>query len=105
MFTESELAFLKSQHLLRLATVAANGQPKADAVGFVFDGGTFVIGGHKLSQSRNYRNVAGGNEKVSLIIDDLASVDPWRPRGIKVHGITTHESRMGQFGQGDDLVV
>jgi pyridoxamine 5'-phosphate oxidase family protein len=105
MFTERELAFIQSQRLLRLATVAADGQPDADAVGFVFDGAQFIIGGHKLAGSRKYRNVAGGNHKVSLILDDLASVEPWTPRGIKVHGIATAEQRVGQFGPGDYLVV
>jgi len=105
MFTERELAFLKTQRLLRLATVAADGQPDADAVGFVFDGSVFIIGGHKLAQSRKYRNVHGGNHKVSLILDDLASVDPWTPRGIKVHGVATAEARVGQFGPGDYLII
>lgn len=105
MFTERELAFLKTQRLLRLATVAADGQPDADAVGFVFDGSVFIIGGHKLAQSRKYRNVHSGNHKVSLILDDLASIDPWTPRGIKVHGVATAETRVGQFGQGDYLII
>jgi pyridoxamine 5'-phosphate oxidase family protein len=105
MFTERERTFIQTQRLLRLATVAADGQPDADAVGFVFDGSAFVIGGHKLAQSRKYRNVSGGNHKVSLILDDLASVDPWTPRGIKVHGVATAETRVGQFGPGDYLIV
>lgn len=105
MFTQRERAFIQAQRLLRLATVAADGQPDADAVGFVFDGGVFIIGGHKLAQSRKYRNVSAGNHKVSLILDDLASVDPWTPRGIKVHGVATAESRVGQFGPGDYLIV
>jgi pyridoxamine 5'-phosphate oxidase family protein len=65
----------------------------------------FVIGGHKLIGSRKYRNVAGGNTKVSLILDDLASVEPWTPRGIKVHGLASAERRSGQFGPGDYLVI
>jgi pyridoxamine 5'-phosphate oxidase family protein len=48
MFTERERAFIQTQLILRLATVAADGQPDADAVGFVFDGSVFVIGGHKM---------------------------------------------------------
>lgn len=105
MFTERERAFIQTQRLLRLATVATDGQPDADAVGFVFDGSVFVIGGHKLAQSRKYRNVHGGNRKVSLILADLASVDPWTPRGIKVHGVATAETRVGQFGLGDYLII
>jgi pyridoxamine 5'-phosphate oxidase family protein len=26
------------------------------------------------------------NPKVSLVLDDLASVDPWRPRGLEIRG-------------------
>ena len=98
MFSERETAFVRSQRLLRLATVAANGQPDADAVGFQWDGRRFVIGGHQLERSRKYKNVAGGNRKVSLILADLASVQPWRPRGIKIHGIATLVEQAGRFG-------
>ncbi len=44
MFSEQELAFLRTQPLARLATVAVNGQPDADAVGFAFENGRFSIG-------------------------------------------------------------
>ncbi len=105
MFTEHELAFIKAQRLLRLATVAADGQPDVDAVGFVFTGDAFRIGGNKLAQSRKYRNVAAGNTKVSLILDDLASVQPWTPRGIKIHAVAETFAGEGQFGPGDYLIV
>ncbi|MGI8690225.1 MAG: PPOX class F420-dependent oxidoreductase [Thermomicrobiales bacterium] len=98
MFDEHEVAFLASQRLARLATVAANGQPDCDAVGFEFDGERFYIGGMALPRSRKYKNIAGGNRLVSLIVDDLASVDPWRPRGIKLHGMAEIVTRDGRFG-------
>lgn len=65
----------------------------------------FVIGGHKLAGSRKYRSVVGGSTRVSLILEDLASVEPWMPRGIKAHGVAIAERRMGQFGQGDYLMI
>lgn len=34
--------------------------------------------------TKKYRNVRHGNKQVALSIDDLESVDPWKPRGIKV---------------------
>lgn len=43
MFSEQELAFLSTQPLARLATVAVTGQPDADAVGFAFENGHFSI--------------------------------------------------------------
>ena len=79
MITDQELAYLGSQRLARLATVDANGRPTVDTVGFQFDGPHFFIGGHNLSSTRKYRNVASGNQQVALIIDDLAAVEPWTP--------------------------
>jgi pyridoxamine 5'-phosphate oxidase family protein len=105
MFAQQELDYFKTQRLARLATVAVNGQPTVDAVGFSFEDGAFIIGGHNLPASRKYRNIAAGNRKVALIIDDLASVQPWTPRGIKVHGVAEIVQRQGQFGPGDYFVI
>ena len=105
MFSEEELAYLKSQPLARLATVSPDGQPTVDAVGFRFDGKQFIIGGHQLAASRKYKNIAAGNPKVSLSIDDLASVQPWTPRGIRIHGTAEIVDREGQFGPGTYLMI
>lgn len=105
MFSEAEIAYLESQYLARLATVSGDGQPTADAVGFEFDGARFYIGGINLPASRKYKNVAAGNRKVSLIIDDLASVEPWRPRQIKVHGLAEIVERDGRFGHKAYLAI
>ncbi len=75
MFSEQECAFLQSQTLARLATVAVSGQPDVDAVGFGFDGERFFISGYALERSRKYKNVAAGHSQVSLIIDDLPSLE------------------------------
>ena len=64
MFSEVEIAYLKSQFLARLATVSSDGQPTVDAVGFEFDGARFYIGGLALPSTRKYKNVASGNHKV-----------------------------------------
>ena len=87
MFSEQELAFLRTQPLARLATVAVNGQPDADAVGFAFENGRFYIGGYFLEHTRKYKNIAAGHNKVSLLIDELRSLDPLEPRSIKLHGV------------------
>lgn len=86
-FTKRELEYLRSQPLGRLATVAPDGQPDAAAVGFrVHDDGTITVGGMDLAASRKGRNVYAGGDKVALIVDDLLTVDPWRPRGIRIYG-------------------
>ncbi|MBY0401126.1 PPOX class F420-dependent oxidoreductase [Myxococcota bacterium] len=96
MFARAELDYLTTQRLARLATVSSEGQPTVDAVTFRFDGAAFWIHGLDLTATRKYKNIAAGNTKVSLIIDDLASIEPWRPRGIRVHAtaeIADHEGR------------
>lgn len=86
-----------------MATVDTEGQPTVDAVGFGYDDDRFLIGGRDLPATRKHRNVAAGNTKVSLIIDDLASVDPWRPRGIRVFADASAVTRDGMFGHSDYL--
>lgn len=86
MFTEKEKAYIKSQHLARLATVSKANQPDVAPVGFRFDGETFFITGFDITRTFKYKNVNAGNLLVSLVIDDLASVEPWQARGIKIHG-------------------
>ena len=105
MFTPQERDYLQTQRLARLATVAADGQPTVDAVGFTFDDGRFYIGGRNLPATRKCRNVDAGNRRVALIIDDLASVQPWAPRGIKIHGSAEIVERDGMFGPGKYLAI
>jgi pyridoxamine 5'-phosphate oxidase family protein len=101
MFTEKEIAYLKSQPLARLATVAPDGQPDNSPVGFEFDGEDFFVGSHyDLTKSRKYKNVHAGNRQVTLVVDDLESIDPWRPRGIRVYGTVDLVEREGMFGAG-----
>ena len=46
---------------------------------------TIDIGGHDFAKRKKYRDVLR-NPKVAFVVDDLASVDPWRPRGIEIRG-------------------
>ena len=86
MFTEKEIAYIRSQPLGRIATIDQEGQPDNVAIGFQFDGNAFYISGLDNPSTRKYKNVANGYKKVALLIDDLLSVNPWRPRGIRVYG-------------------
>jgi len=105
MFSEQELAFLQAQPLARIATVDHDGQPTVDVVGFQFDGARFYIGGHQLQATRKYKNIVAGNRKVSLIIDDLKSLRPWLPRGIRIHGRAEVVQRQGHLGPGGYLAI
>jgi pyridoxamine 5'-phosphate oxidase family protein len=105
MFTDYEIEYLKSQPLARLATVADNGQPDVVPVGFEFDGEEFYIGGHNPRNTRKHKNVRTGHTRVALVVDDLASVKPWRPRGIRVYGSAELVEREGRFGFGEYMHI
>lgn len=108
MLSDAEVGYLKSQRLARIATVSAKGVPEVSPVGFEFDGQYFWIGSHSqdiFPRTRRYRNIAGGNTRVSIVVDDLVSVDPWRPRGIKVNGTAEVMEHNGIFGPGKYLRI
>ncbi|NJC70056.1 PPOX class F420-dependent oxidoreductase [Planosporangium thailandense] len=87
VFTEAEHRYLSSQRLGRLATVGPDGAPQNNPVGFRYNAetGTIDITGYNLGASRKFRNVEA-NSQVSFVVDDIASLDPWRVRGIEVRG-------------------
>lgn len=105
MFSDTEKAYLKSQRLARIATVSAALQPDVAPGGFEFDGEIFFVGGVDLKRTLKFRNVDAGNRKVSLVVDDLEVVQPWKPRGIKVHGTAEIVERTGQLGRGVYLAI
>ncbi|MER6349390.1 PPOX class F420-dependent oxidoreductase [Streptomyces sp. NPDC001595] len=85
-FSEAERAYLKEQRLGRLATVDARGQPQANPVGyFPQDDGTILIGGYAMGRTKKWRNL-GVNPRLSLVVDDIVSVRPWKVRGIEIRG-------------------
>jgi pyridoxamine 5'-phosphate oxidase family protein len=85
-FTPEEIEYIRSQPLARVATVSTAGQPDVVPVAFEFDGVHFLIGGFAPELARRTRNIDQGNDKVALVIDDLASVRPWSPRFVRVYG-------------------
>ena len=105
MFTEKEIAYMRSQKLARIGTVSADSQPDVSPVGFEFDGKYFYIGGMDNAATRKYKNVVKGNSQVALAIDDLESVDPWAPRGIKLYGTADIVEREGYAGRSSYLRI
>ena len=69
----------------RLATIDASGAPQNNPVGFVVDeaAGQVLIGGSAFAATRKFRNVCR-NPNVALVVDDLASVDPWIVRFVEI---------------------
>ncbi|QYN36004.1 PPOX class F420-dependent oxidoreductase [Pseudonocardia sp. DSM 110487] len=91
IFTTAEIEYLRSQPLARLATVGADGRPQVKPVGIFLDPDTdeLVVGGvvgSGMGTSKKFRDVAATGV-AALVVDDLASVDPWTPRGVEVRGL------------------
>jgi pyridoxamine 5'-phosphate oxidase family protein len=101
-FTEKEAEYLRGQRLGRLATVGRDGSPHVVPVGFRLDAEaeTIEVGGHGLSRSKKWRDLQA-NPRVAVVVDDLASVRPWTPRGVEVRGrAELHEEGGERFGAG-----
>jgi pyridoxamine 5'-phosphate oxidase family protein len=98
VFSDAELAYLASQRLGRLATVDRDGNPQNNPVSFQYNAefDSIDIGGFGMGTSRKYRNVAR-NGRVAFVVDDIASVDPWRIRCVEIRG--TAEALTGQEPQ------
>jgi len=88
VFTEAELRYLAGgQQLGRIATVGADGTPHVMPVAWIYNAARDAIdvGGHELERTKKFRDV-GRTGRAAIVIDDLASTDPWRPRGIEIRG-------------------
>ena len=88
VFTDAELRYLTGgRQLGRLATVGADGTPHVVPVAWIYNAARDAIdvGGHELERTKKFRDVARSG-RAAIVVDDLASTDPWRPRGIEVRG-------------------
>ena len=87
VFTPEEIRYLQTQRLARIATAGSDGQPHVVPVGFRYnpETDTVDIGGHDFAQRKKWRDVQQ-NPPVAVVIDDVASVNPWTVRGIEVRG-------------------
>ncbi|MCP2288187.1 PPOX class F420-dependent oxidoreductase [Nocardia amikacinitolerans] len=107
-FTEEEITYLRAQPLARLATVDPDGQPDVVPVAIEFENpGLWICGaGEQVLRTRKVRNVLAGNRKVSLVVDDLVSIDPFVARGIRIYGTAGDPvERIGMVGPGFYLPV
>jgi pyridoxamine 5'-phosphate oxidase family protein len=102
-FTDEEIAYLRSQPLARVATLATGGQPDVVPLAFEFDGTFFWIGGsgQTVLATRKVRNVQAGNHKVALVVDDVVSFEPFIARGVRIYGRAEPPvERVGLVGPG-----
>ena len=88
VFTKAERGYLTGgRQLGRIATVGADGTPHVVPVAWIYNAvrDTIDVGGHELEQSKKFRDVARTG-RAAIVIDDLQSTDPWRPRAVEVRG-------------------
>ena len=88
VFRDAERQYLSGgQQLGRIATVGKDGTPHVVPVALIYNAArdTIDVGGHDLERTKKFRDVTRTG-RVAIVIDDLASRDPWHPRGIEVRG-------------------
>jgi len=88
VFTEAELRYLAGgRQLGRIATVGADGTPHVVPVAWIYNAAreTIDVGGSELERTKKFRDVERSG-RAAIVIDDLESTDPWRPRGIEIRG-------------------
>ena len=101
-FTQAEIDYLTSQRLGRIATVSPDGGPEVRPTSFSYNAelGTLDVGGLHMGDTKKFRNVVAGS-RASLVVDDVASFDPWKVRGIEIRGdaeaLTGQEPYLGGF--------
>jgi pyridoxamine 5'-phosphate oxidase family protein len=88
-FSEAELAYLQGERRLRrIATVGRDGTPHVVPIGmwrYSPELDTMDISGRDAARTKWFRDAARSG-RAAIVIDDLASTDPWHPRGIEVRG-------------------
>ena len=87
-FSDVELAYLTGRRrLARVATVGEDGTPHVVPVGFRYNAehDSIDVGGHHNDETKKFRDVARSG-RAAIVVDDLASTDPWRPRAVTVRG-------------------
>jgi pyridoxamine 5'-phosphate oxidase family protein len=102
-FSDEEIAYLQSQPIARLATVNADGQPDVVPVAFELDLPYIWVGGvgPDVARTRKLRNIGAGRSEVSLVIDDLVSMEPFIARALRVYGEAEPPvERAGMVGPG-----
>ena len=87
-FSEAELAYLaEGRKLGRIATVGKDGTPHVVPVGWRHnrEQDTIDVTGRNAAKTKKFRDVAR-TRRAAIVIDDMASLNPFRPRAIEVRG-------------------
>ena len=116
VFTDGELDYFNGERrLARIATVGADGTPHVTPVGMWSHNpelDTIDVTGRDFGEKKKFRDVARTG-RAAIVVDDMASTDPWRPRGVEVRGraeavddpdplIRIHPERIFPWGLDDE---
>jgi pyridoxamine 5'-phosphate oxidase family protein len=87
ILTAAQIDYLAGQRLGRIATSGADGKPHVVPTSFRYnaDLGTVDVGGLRVATTKKYRDVQA-NPWAAIVVDDLVSTDPWRPRMLEIRG-------------------
>ncbi|MGH3673954.1 MAG: PPOX class F420-dependent oxidoreductase [Pseudonocardiaceae bacterium] len=101
LFTDDELSYLQAQRMARLATIGPGGGPQIRPVVFELnlDLDAIEIGGWDMGSTQKFRNVKK-DPRVSIVIDDVVSFEPFIDRGIEVRGFAEAIFDNGPLRQG-----
>jgi pyridoxamine 5'-phosphate oxidase family protein len=85
--TTAQIEYMASQRLGRLATAGADHKPHVVPTSFRYNSelGAIDVGGHHVATTKKFRDVQV-NGWAAIVIDDLASIDPWMPRMLEIRG-------------------
>jgi pyridoxamine 5'-phosphate oxidase family protein len=83
----AQVEYLASQRLGRIATAGVDHKPHVVPTSFRYnpDLGTIDAGGMHVATTKKYRDVEA-NGWAAIVVDDLASIDPWQPRMLEIRG-------------------
>jgi pyridoxamine 5'-phosphate oxidase family protein len=90
-FTAGEREYLTGatggRRLARVATVRADRTPHVVPVGFSLnpEEDAIEVRGRAIGATKKFRDVERSG-RAAIVVDDLASTDPWHPRGVEVRG-------------------
>jgi pyridoxamine 5'-phosphate oxidase family protein len=85
--TDSQINYLASQRLGRIATSGKDHKPHVVPTSFRYNAElqTIDVGGMHVATTKKFRDVQA-TQVAAIVVDDLASIDPWRPRMLEIRG-------------------
>lgn len=101
--TFAQINYLESQLIGRIATAGADGRARVvpTTFNYNYELGAIDLGGHHVLTTKRFTDVEE-TAWAALVVDDLVSIDPWRPRMLEIRG---HAEALPTGGTGLGRVV